>query len=134
MRKLFFLLALTFTSIFAEAQSKIDMVFPAVVKFGSECCGVPDSKPILAYVKKFKKQYGKKSIVLYKVSPMGREGEYDLAFPLKELSAKQRSVFIRNLQTIAKNLKGQGYATVEKNLRINSADFSSRTTATKQIL
>jgi hypothetical protein len=100
-----------------------------VVKFGSMCCGVPSNKPLLDYVAAFKKKNKIKKMACDSIGPMGKEGEYDMAFTLKELKTKQVEIFIKEVTTLATTMKEQGYANVEENIEI---DISSLGRATKE--
>ena len=54
-------------------------VYRYVVKFNSECCGVPNNTPLLQAISTFKKKNKIKSFTYYNIAPMGREGEYYMA-------------------------------------------------------
>jgi hypothetical protein len=103
--------------------------YRVVVKFGSMCCGVPSNKPLLDYVAAFKKKNKIKKIVCDSIGPMGREGEYDMAFTLKELKKTQVENFVKEITALAGTMKEQGYANVEENIEI---DLSSLGRATKE--
>jgi hypothetical protein len=103
--------------------------YRVVVKFGSMCCGVPSNKPLLDYVAAFKKKNKIKKMACDSIGPMGKEGEYDMAFTLKELKTKQVEIFIKEVTTLATTMKEQGYANVEENIEI---DISSLGRATKE--
>jgi hypothetical protein len=103
--------------------------YRVVVKFGSMCCGVPSNKPLLDYVAAFKKKNKIKKIVCDSIGPMGREGEYDMAFTLKELKKTQIENFVKEITALAGTMKEQGYANVEENIEI---DLSSLGRATKE--
>jgi len=108
--------------------------YPVVIKFTSECCGVPNADPVYAFVKAFKKQHKIKKISFYKIGPLGREGEYDLAFPLKEMTRSQSKLFVTRLQAVCKKLKGKGKAEVVENEVINKDDLPGRASMEKQTL
>jgi hypothetical protein len=103
--------------------------YRVVVKFGSMCCGVPSNKPLLDYVAAFKKKNKIKKMACDSIGPMGKEGEYDMAFTLKELKTKQVEIFIKEVTTLATTMKEQGYANVEENIEI---DISALGRATKE--
>jgi len=108
--------------------------YPVVIRFTSECCGVPGNKPVIDFVKSFKKEYRIKKITAYKIGPLGREGEYDLAFTLKEMSSRRAKIFIDRLEKVCAKLKGQGKATVVENETIIKADLPQRATVEKLII
>lgn len=128
MQKLFFAIYLTVISAVAFAQKSI--TYPVVVRFGSFCCGVPSSAPVKKLVKNFKKQYKIKQVAVDSIGPMGREGEYYLAFRLKEFSKSQRAKFIQQLTKTATTMKEQGNAEIMKNETVIKTDLSSGATIT----
>ncbi|MBK8521096.1 MAG: hypothetical protein IPL54_09485 [Chitinophagaceae bacterium] len=113
MQKLFFAICLTALSTVTFAQKST--TYPVVVRFGSLCCGVPSSAPVIKLIKSYKKQYKIKQVAVDSIGPMGREGEYYLAFRLKEFSKAQQAKFIQQLQKTATTMKEQGYAEILKN-------------------
>ena len=60
------------------------------------------------------------------IGPMGKEGEYYLAFRLKEFSKTQKIKFIQQLKKIAPTMVDKGSAEIKENVVINKADLSSR--------
>ncbi len=95
--------------------------YKMVVKFGSMCCGVPSSKPLQDYILAFKNKNKVKKISCDSIGPMGREGEYYLAFHLTELSKHQALIFVNEILDLAPNMKEKGYANVEENMEIDKA-------------
>ena len=127
MHKIFFAISITaLLSSAAVAQSST--TYPVVVSFGSMCCGVPSNEPVIKLIKSFKKQYKIKQIAVYNIGPMGREGEYYLAFRLKEFSKAQKIKFVQQLKKTAATMKEQGYAEIRENETVNKTDLSSGTT------
>ncbi len=127
MQKIFFVICLTVllsSATFAQNST----TYPVVVSFGSMCCGVPSNEPVIKLIKSFKKQYKIKQIAVYNIGPMGREGEYYLAFRLKEFSKAQKIKFIEQLKKTAATMKEQGYAEIRENETVNKTDLSSGTT------
>ena len=123
-------LLLTFT-IYAQTQKT---VYRYVVKFNSECCGVPNAAPLFKTLATFKKKHNIKKLAYYKISPMGKEGEYYLAFQLKELTEKKLVLFMKEVDAVVLKMKDKGSASTEENLIIDKQSLSSRTTITKAIL
>ncbi|HMI77595.1 MAG TPA: hypothetical protein VK484_02320 [Ferruginibacter sp.] len=119
-------------SIVAIAQKNIS--YPVVVSFRSICCGVPDSKPVMEFIKSFKKQHRIKRIVVDSIGPMGKEGEYYLAFRLKELSKTQKIKFIQQLKKIAPAMKDRGSASIIENMLVDKATLYSRASIITKIL
>jgi hypothetical protein len=129
MQKIFFAICLTvLLSDAAIAQNST--TYPVIVSFGSLCCGVPSDEPVIKLIKNFKKQYKIKQIAVDNIGPMGREGEYYLAFRLKEFSKAQKIKFIQQLKKTAPTMKEQGYAEIRENETVNKADLSSSASVT----
>ena len=127
MQKIFF--AICLTALLSSATfAQNSTTYPVVVSFGSMCCGVPSNEPVIKLIKSFKKQYKIKQIAVYNIGPMGREGEYYLAFRLKEFSKAQKIKFIEQLKKTAATMKEQGYAEIRENETVNKTDLSSGTT------
>lgn len=127
MQKMFFAICLT-AALSTVAFAQNSTTYPVVVSFGSLCCGVPSDEPVIKLIRSFKKQYKIKQIAVDNIGPMGREGEYYLAFRLKEFSKAQKIKFIQQLKKTAATMKEQGYAEIKENETVNKADLSSRTT------
>lgn len=100
--------------------------YTVVVAFNSMCCGVPDSGPVIKLINSFKKQNRIKRMAVDSIGPMGREGEYYLAFRLKELSRTQKIKFVQKLKKIAPNMLDRGSAEIKENVTVNKADLSPR--------
>ena len=125
MQKIFFpLLAMLMLATNANAQQTD--TYPVIVSFNSMCCGVPSNAPVIKLVKAFKKQYKIKQVAVDSMGPMGREGEYYLAFRLKEFSKAQKIKFIQQLKNTAATMKEQGFAEIKENETVDKASLSSR--------
>ena len=125
MQKIFFsLLAMLVLATTASAQQ--NDTYPVVVSFNSMCCGIPSNAPLMKLVKAFKKQYKIKQVAVDSIGPMGKEGEYYLAFRLKEFSKAQKIKFIQQLKNTAATMKEQGFAEIKENETIDKASLSSR--------
>ena len=112
---------------------KSDSVYAAVIKFQSHCCGVPGDTPVRKFISSFRKKYKIKRMAAWHIGPMGREGEYYLAFHLRELNAKQKALFTSKLKIITGKLHDRGSAEFEENMKIEAANVSARTTFEKVI-
>ena len=121
-KTLVFILFISIFTLTSFAQQKKNkekgFYYPVVVQFHSVCCGVPADKPLIQYITSFKKNNKIQKINAIKISPMGKEGEYYLAFPLKEMNRRQKFLFKNNLKTITDNMKDKGNASVEENMII----------------
>ena len=118
----------TLLSVVAFAQNS--ETYAVVVSFNSMCCGVPSNEPVMKLIKRFKKQYKIKQVTVDSIGPMGREGEYYLAFRLKELSKSQKIKFIQQLKKTAEAMKDKGSAEVRENEIVDKAGFSRGTAVT----
>lgn len=105
--------------------------YPIVVKFQSICCGVPSAAPLEKMIKTFKRKQRLKSISAFRIGPLGREGEYVLAFPLLELNVIKREKFICKIKTIVPKMKDKGNAEFEINYSANTTLLPSRVTIEK---
>ena len=112
------------------AKAQQTDTYPVLVSFNSMCCGVPSDTLLMKMIKAFKKQYKIKQVTADKIGPMGREGEYYLAFRLKEFSKAQKVKFIQQLKKTVAMMKDKGSAEVRENETIDKAGFSRGTTVT----
>jgi hypothetical protein len=124
----FFLTALT-----TGAEAQKTNFYPAIVSFQSMCCGVPDDKPVTAMIKRFKKQHKIRRITADHIGPMGKEGEYYLAFRLKEMSKAQKYKFIQQLKKIVPEMKDRGSAVLEVNMVFDRSTLHTRATITTKV-
>lgn len=115
----------------AQAPDSATRTYALVVQFQSVCCGVPDDAPLQKAIRQFRKKYKTRRITADKIGPMGREGEYYLAFRLKELSPKQKNLFIKKLEQVAPQLKDRGQAVIEKNMQVRMADLPANVSIEK---
>jgi hypothetical protein len=65
---------------------------------------------------------------------MGKEGEYWLCFPLKELTHKQAAIFIKEIRIIAEKPTARGSTVFVENMAVGKDQFSGRTTIERVIL
>ena len=108
------------------AQNRDSIIYPVTIQFLSECCGVPGDAPLKKFLKDFKKQHKIKSLAAWHIGPMGREGEYYLAFPLKELNKKQALLF-------TDKIKDRGSAVCVENMKIAADELPARASTEKVI-
>ncbi len=124
----------------ANAQ-KTDSVYALVINFGSKCCGVPAAEPVFASIQSFKRMYKLKKIYCDKIGPLGREGEYQLAFSLAMFTGKQKLLFISKIKTTVakcndavKDNASAGYMNVEENVLKENYASGGRTKVVKMLL
>ena len=129
MKKVLFSIFLT-TALFAVVLAQSTETYPVIVSFNSMCCGVPSNEPVMKLVKTFKKQNKIKQVAVDSIGPLGREGEYYLAFRLKEFSKAQKIKFIQQLKNTATGMKERGFADIKENETVNKADLSGRSSIT----
>ena len=123
-------ITLLFTlSLYAQSEKT---VYRYVVKFNSECCGVPDAAPLLKSIVLFKKKNTVKSFTYYRIAPMGKEGEYYMAFQLKELTEKKLVSFMKQINATAFKMKSKGNVSTEENMIIDKQSLSGRTIVVKK--
>ena len=127
-------LSITLLLTIAMFAQKLPTTYRYVVKFNSECCGVPNAAPLLQSIKNFKKKNNVKQLTYYKIAPMGREGEYYMAFTLSEMNKKKSTSFIKDINATTLKMKDKGNASTEENMVFDKESVSARTTVTKMIL
>lgn len=110
--------------VLAQDSSRIN--YPLVVSFGSQCCGVPSETPLKNCIASFKKKYKIKKIKAVHIGPLGREGEYDIAFSLAELNKKQKKDLVTRVKKIKKLSADPGYLTVRENVEVIPAEQPKR--------
>lgn len=126
---LIFFLCITYSVIAQEKDSVLR--YPVYIKFQSICCGVPDDLPLRNFINRFKKKNKIKSMAAYQISPMGKEGEYDLGFSLRELNAKKRNLFITGIVDLTKKMNDKGNATAELNATIHISELPKKVSINK---
>ncbi len=132
-RKILLATLCSFLMIITHAQiTANNKIYRLVVAFNSIGTGIPDSEPLTAYITTFKKANRIKSITADHIGPLGREGEYKLAFSLKELTKRQRIIFISKIKKIAGEMKSRGNAVVTENEVIDMNSINGRTTITEE--
>lgn len=130
--KYIFLSLLIGINLSSNAQQKDSTTYRLVVHFNSICCGVPDSKPLDNAIKSFKKAKRFRAISATHIGPMGREGEYMLAFTLKGMSATQKKAFINKIKQTTLKMIDKGNASVEENEIIIKSNLPATTTFEKK--
>ena len=129
-KKICFAVLIIFLHFSSMAQTQQSKIYPVVLQFQSECCGVPSDSSLKLYVQTFRKKYKiKKQLKAVHIGPMGKEGEYWLAFSLKELNDNQCSVFIEQLKAIVVTLKDPGSVNLVENMTVEPSELPSRATS-----
>ncbi len=112
-----------------QAQTVEKKTYPLVVSFQSICCGVPSDSVLINYIKNFKKKCKVNKITACHIGPMGREGEFYIAFELNELTKKQKNNFITAVQKIKKAPKDRGILSFKKDHTVDPELLSKRVRA-----
>ena len=133
MKHLIILSTILLSGLLAKTEAH-PVTYRYVIQFNSECCGVPDAAPLMKAIQSFKKKNKIKKISYFLISPMGREGEYHMAFPLTELNKKQTELFIKQMDAVITTLNDKGSANSEQNMVVDKQNLSPRTTVTKKTL
>ena len=107
--------------------------YPVVVHFNSICCGVPDRKPLEDSIHMFLRKQKIKTMKAYRVGPLGKEGEYDLVFDLKDLKKSKRASFIALLERVSLTLTDRGASNAERDVLIDRQANNSRVQWTRII-
>ncbi|MEP7165400.1 MAG: hypothetical protein ABI741_11940 [Ferruginibacter sp.] len=102
------------------------ITYPIVISFQSQCCGVPSDTVVRNFIAAFKKKYKVKRITAYHIGPMGREGEYYLAFKLNELSKKKAGYFVTKIKKIRPLKSDRGTLSVKEQFEIDPDLISGR--------
>lgn len=100
--------------------------YPISVKFLSVCCGVPSDSPLKQQIREFKKKYKIKKIKATRIGPLGREGEYDLAFELNGISPARKREFIKRMKKASLQMKDKGKAAIELNAQYDRNSLPAR--------
>lgn len=125
----FIILALAFIPVFAFSQTNKNYI---VVGYSSVCCGTPSEKPIMDYVKIFKKENKLKPFEMF-VQGFGDEGDCAFYIGTDNLNSKLLKSFLDGLKITANNQNKQrkedrdGYVNVDDKLTSNSTLKSIKT-------
>lgn len=106
--------------------------YRVTVAFNSIGTGVPNNKPLISYINKFKKTYKIKAIIAEQIGPLGREGEYKLGFMLKEMNKSRQALFIKGLTNVVATMKDRGMAELAENDQIDFASLGRASATIKK--
>lgn len=113
-------------SLLTQAQKGQKGTYPIVARFISYGAGVPNNKPVMDFVKSFEKKYKTKKIKVDTIGPRGREGEYGLGFSLRELTDKQKKLFVQQIKKVTKRANDAGEIQYEENVTAAEANIPGR--------
>ena len=114
--RLIILLLLSCLGNLVYAQDTTQTTYPLAVKFISIGTGVPDNKPVMDFIAAFKKKNKIREIKIDRIGPLGKEGEYDLALRLTELTKQQKKLFIQQIKKVDKKTGDRGHIHYEENV------------------
>ena len=126
MKKYFLFIALAFC-LQTNAQDSSKIVYPLVISFESHCCDVPSDSVIRKFINAYKKQQKIKSLTAVRIGPMGREGEYYLAFRLGEIKKKKQQDFITRISQLKPLTTDRGSFSFREKMEIDASSLSQRT-------
>ena len=132
-KRISMLALLTIFMMNAFAQTDYSKTYKVSVYFGSFAEGVPSEKPLIKFLENFKKENKLTCICADRIGPLGREGEYKLAFALTEMSKKKAEKFISQITEVAATMKERGQATISLDDKINLSELSERTTIKSEV-
>jgi hypothetical protein len=89
---------------------------PLVVQFNSFCCGVPDEQPLQEAIHQVLVNEKKSGILAWKLSPMGKEGEYWICFQTDRTFRSLKHKLIDAIEEVAKQPQERGGITLDSNL------------------
>jgi hypothetical protein len=129
MTRILICISIVLVGFVAKAQTKDSIIqYTVVIEFHSVCCGVPSQTPLFSFIKNFKKTNKIKKIRVFKISPLGKEGEYNLVFKLSEFNRAQKKMFIKKLKQIVPTLTDEGMAVLNENVEVNFSSYPSNVT------
>lgn len=99
MKKVTLVAALScFTFIFSQKNQNY-----LEISYGSVCCGPLSEKPVISYLKEFKKKNQIRSLEILMQKGLGREGEFNLYVGTDFLTTNQRSRLVRGITAAVSN-------------------------------
>lgn len=110
------LTCISFTSLKAQQDST---AYPVIIQFNSIGTGVPGDSALRYCINCFKKKNKVKKLTASRIGPMGKEGEYWLAFSLTELTKKQAALFRKQIKAVAEKKPDRGIMVYLENEKID---------------
>jgi hypothetical protein len=105
-RRLIILVVAGFISITATARQDTSR-YALILDFYSIGTGTPGDQPLKNFIANYRKKNKLKPLSATRVGGLGREGEYAIILPLKELTASQRKQFVASLTKALPTLKSK---------------------------
>ncbi|AZA85253.1 hypothetical protein C1637_05250 [Chryseobacterium lactis] len=100
------------------------------ITYGSVCCGPPSEKPVIGYLKEFKKKNHIKSLEILIQRGLGREGEYNLYVGTDFLTKNQKSRLVRGLMAAVSNQNNDKPQSSKGNVFFDSTSVVSQSDLT----
>ncbi|MGN7863390.1 hypothetical protein [Chryseobacterium sp.] len=73
------------------------------IGYTSICCGPPSEKPVISYLKEFRRKNRIKNLEILQQKGLGKEGEFALYIGTDYLSSNQRNRLVRGLMATISN-------------------------------
>lgn len=93
------------------------------IGYTSVCCGPASEKPVVSYLKEFKRKNQIRSLEILMQKGMGREGEFELYVGTDFLSINQRKRLVRGLTASVSNQNNNKKSQNIGNINFDSADI-----------
>lgn len=101
--------------------------YPVVIQFNSIGTGVPGDSALRSCITCFKKKNKIEKLTASRIGPLGREGEYWLAFSLTELTKKQAALFRKQIKAVAEKKPDRGIMVYLENEKIATHNLGRAT-------
>jgi hypothetical protein len=107
--------------------------FPLVVQFNSFCCGVPDEKPFRDTIHQVLVRANQPKLIAWKLSPMGKEGEYWICFEEKGSFRLLQSELMEAVKQFANQPQDRGGISIDSHLLIDPVRLPKQSTWEKLV-
>ncbi|MEJ5102853.1 hypothetical protein [Chryseobacterium sp. MYb328] len=94
------------------------------IRYGSVCCGPASEKPVISYLKEFKRKNQIRSLEIFIEKGVGREGEYQLYVGTDFLTVNQRKRLVRGLTAAVSNQNNNKKQANTGNVGFDSTDIA----------
>lgn len=94
------------------------------IGYTSVCCGTASEKPVISYLKEFKRKNQIRSLEILMQKGMGREGEFELYVGTDFLTVNQRKRLIRGLTASVSNQNNNKKSPNIGNITFDPADIA----------
>ncbi|WP_336963041.1 hypothetical protein [Chryseobacterium contaminans] len=94
------------------------------ISYSSVCCGPASEKPVISYLKEFKRKNQIRSLEILMQKGMGREGEFELYVGTDFLTINQRKRLVRGLMASISNQNNNKKSQNIGNINFDPADIA----------